>query len=252
MNSPDTDKYWQVSRELAGKYASPLDRKLYCDDPAVNLLENLSGKSVLDMGCGNGRFTTEFTVAKRVVGIDASDEMLKQAKILEADFFNLSFIKADAANTPFIDGSFDRVVASMLINTISNQQTVEDVFKEASRVLSHDGRFVISMANPLTLDKTTKHRKTEWKEGQTQQSLIPGEKIIRVFEGKDGATIIVPNYYWPPDILIEFARRNNLVHVETLQPRATEEDLILNSELDPELTTTSFFLVMAFDKSDKF
>ncbi|MBI4097555.1 MAG: class I SAM-dependent methyltransferase [Candidatus Levybacteria bacterium] len=250
MISSDTGRHWQVNKELAAKYTSPLDRRLYCDEPVVSLLGDLSNKSVLDLGCGNGGFTVKLIGAKSIVGIDASLEMLKQAKALEARFPNLSFIKADAAKLPFPDRSFEIVVASMLINTISSKQTVEEVFKEAARVLTKRGRFVISMANPLTLEKSTKHRRTQWKQGQTQESLVPGEEIIRVFEGKDGATLTVPNYYWPQDVLIELAKRNNLVHAETLEPKATEEDLRLHPELDPELITTLFFLIMEFDKSN--
>jgi SAM-dependent methyltransferase len=243
-------QHWQVSKELAEKYVSPLDRMLYCDEPVIKLLGDLSNKSVLDLGCGNGGFTIKFIEAKNVIGVDSSLEMLKQAKALRSSFPNLSFVEADATKLPFPDKTFDIIVASMLINTIDSKKAVEEIFREAARVLTKDGRLIISMAHPLTLNKATKYRRTQWKEGQTQESLVLGEKIIRVFDGKNGATITVPNYYWPPNFIIKLALRNNLIHAETLEPKATEKDLTHHPELDPELTTIPFFLIMAFNKSN--
>jgi len=97
------------------------------------------------------------------------------------------------------DGEFDDVVCSMTVNTFPNKDMVNGMFKEASRVIKSKGKVVISLPHPLTLDQKTKFRWTEWKEGQTQQNLKPGETVKRKIMGKNGEMITVINYYWPPD-----------------------------------------------------
>jgi ubiquinone/menaquinone biosynthesis C-methylase UbiE len=115
------DQHWQVTPELAAAYTSPLDRKLFCDDPLVELLGDVSQASIIDLGCGNGGFTSQLASAKTVVGVDTSDEMLEQARKLLANAPNTSFVKADAAHLPLADASSQRVVASMLVNTIGQK-----------------------------------------------------------------------------------------------------------------------------------
>jgi len=93
------DQYWRVESEFAEKYSSSLDRQLFCDKPLLDILGDVSEKTVLDIGCGNGHITRE--IAKRagkVIGIDISPEMLEQARRLYEDVDNLQFLSASADN----------------------------------------------------------------------------------------------------------------------------------------------------------
>ena len=121
--------------------------------PAIlNLLGNLRGKSLIDIGCGPGTYSVEF--AKRganVLGLDLSQKMLDKAgnNAKMADI-NLMLQKADARLIRCPDNSFDIAV---IILAILN----EKIIKEAARVLKPGGLLLISDTHP------TLEAKGRWK-----------------------------------------------------------------------------------------
>lgn len=77
-------------------------------DLAFQILGDLAGKSVLDIGCGSGRymFRSVQKNAAYVAGVDAAAGALEKAKVIAADLNignKLEFILGD-----FLDCSFDR------------------------------------------------------------------------------------------------------------------------------------------------
>ncbi|MFB5760780.1 class I SAM-dependent methyltransferase [Paenibacillus medicaginis] len=65
------------------------------------------GKKVLDIGCGHGEYTLQWSAAaQHITGLDATAEFIKQAN--ETIPNNVSFIMANTKSTlPFADGAFD-------------------------------------------------------------------------------------------------------------------------------------------------
>lgn len=239
----------QFNSEIAQRYAIPLDRKLYCDDPLVELFGDLSAKAIIDIGCGNGLLSRRFAQkAARVVGVDISPEMLDQARALNGDLTNTEFKVGDVQGLPCADEEFDGAVCSMTINTFANSQLVTGLFTESARVLKPKGIFAVSLPHPLTLDQKTPFRWTEWKPGQTQKNLKQGEAITRKIMGKNGEMLTVVNNYWPPQVLTDCANKCGLTHLQTIEAKATDQDLKKYPILDPKLKETSFFLVMGFQK----
>jgi SAM-dependent methyltransferase len=90
-------------------------------DRLVGLAGLTSGMHVLDVGCGAG--AASVTAARAVgpggqlAGIDIAEPMLTRARQRAADagLGNTAFQRADAANPPFPPGSFDAVLAAMVI-----------------------------------------------------------------------------------------------------------------------------------------
>ncbi len=117
--------------------------------PAIlNLLGDLRGKSLIDIGCGPGAYSVEF--AKRgadVLGVDISRKMLDKARN-NAKMTNIKFTlqKADAHSLPYTDDSFD---VAVLILTILNSKMVE----EAARVLKLGGLLLFSDTHPIIESK---------------------------------------------------------------------------------------------------
>jgi ubiquinone/menaquinone biosynthesis C-methylase UbiE len=117
--------------------------------PAIlNLLGDLRGRSLIDIGCGPGVYTVEF--ARRgatVVGLDISRKMLEKAKS-SARMTNakLTLQKADAHFLPFMDESFD---TAALILTILNARVAQEV----ARVLKPGGLLLFSDTHPLIESK---------------------------------------------------------------------------------------------------
>lgn len=91
---------------------------------ATRLIEQAgltAGDQILDAGCGTGQLTIQAArvvgPAGRVSGIDLSDQMLRRAEaycaVLEPH--NVTLTRGDAHEPPYRAGSFDAVIASMLV-----------------------------------------------------------------------------------------------------------------------------------------
>lgn len=116
------------------KYAERiiLDERLYEQDKnhqrrCEEIVKRCEGK-VLDVGAGDGYITNKIKEKGHpVVGLEISDKRIKNAK----EKYNLDFVKGDANNLPFEDGSFDTVVASEVLEHLDN---LGQGLKEAIRV----------------------------------------------------------------------------------------------------------------------
>jgi len=114
---------------------------------ALALLELKAGDRVLDVGCGHGR-TVERAAQMvgedgLVVGIDASDEMVRMAtrrcqRLIDAGRVRLTL--ADSASIPYPDESFDKVVT---VHTIYFWDDPRRHLRELYRVMRVGGRLVV-------------------------------------------------------------------------------------------------------------
>ncbi|WGF88249.1 class I SAM-dependent methyltransferase [Marinivivus vitaminiproducens] len=98
----------------------------------------------LDVGCGEGRIARELKgLGYRVTAADGARPLLEAARAADsADAYAL----ADAANLPFEDGRFDRVVA---YNMLMDVEDVPSCVREMRRVLRADGVLVASIVHPF-------------------------------------------------------------------------------------------------------
>lgn len=116
----------------------------------LELLGDVSGKRILDAGCGPGSFA-QLLVKKgaTVYAIDASAEMVHSAKETLGDLATV--LQADL-NKPldFLQpASFDIVLSSLVLDYVEDWDTL---FHEFCKVLDDDGRFVMSIHHPFFLD----------------------------------------------------------------------------------------------------
>jgi SAM-dependent methyltransferase len=119
------------------------------NNPAMfKMLGTVEGKRILDLGCGEG-YNTRILAERgaKVVGIDASKEMIKLARAKEEEEpLGIEYHVADAARLSMLeDGSFDIVVAFMSLMDIKD---LEGAMREVGRVLKRDGRFLFSIIHP--------------------------------------------------------------------------------------------------------
>jgi SAM-dependent methyltransferase len=103
-------------------------------------LGDLRGRRVLDVGCGTGRLSVALAerAGAKVWGVDASEEMLAQARAKAPR--GAAFKQARAESLPFKDGWFERVVLWLVIHLVDR----EAALREARRVLGGGGRAVVA------------------------------------------------------------------------------------------------------------
>lgn len=109
------------------------------EDLVMDLAGSLLGKSVLDVGCGDGTLAAGFCRkrASFVVGCDPDSRMIAKAAA-QGDM--VSFLRGRAERLPFRDQSFDVVTAvTVLCFTEDKSRAV----KEMARVLRPGGRLVV-------------------------------------------------------------------------------------------------------------
>ena len=105
--------------------------------------KHVAGKRVLDIGCGSGWIEDMLLEkgAKKIVGIDISESVIKKAKSRKLK--NVQYKTATAIDLPFPKNSFDTVVCFEVLEHIP-QNTEQKMFDEVYRVLKPGGQFFLS------------------------------------------------------------------------------------------------------------
>src|SRR5262249_20063729 len=107
------------------------------------LLGDLSGRSVLDLACGEG-FLTRFLKqagARRVLGVDLSEGMIQLAREQEArGRLGVEYLTHDAS-TLRLEERFDLVVAGYLLNYARDREELLGLCRACARHLRPGGRF---------------------------------------------------------------------------------------------------------------
>lgn len=131
--APDYDRLrpagegWQ---ELAGRTLAALE----------------GARRLLDLGCGTGRFAVLAAerLGGRVWGVDASDEMLREARS-RPGAERVGWRRADAAELPFKPGWFDAVHSHLVLHLVADRAAT---VAEIARVLGPGGRVVVGTFAP--------------------------------------------------------------------------------------------------------
>ena len=118
------------------------------EQPAMRkLIPELKSKAVLDLGCGYGHNCIDFVNrgARRVVGIDISEKMLRVAKNESSDekivYLNMSMTDLDVLNE-----SFDFIYSSLAFHYIKD---FDEFAKALYSVLTEGGWLLFSQEHPI-------------------------------------------------------------------------------------------------------
>lgn len=133
--------------------------------PYEFLRKEAKGKSVLEIGCGDGYGSAYLAeAAGKVTGIDYEEAVIYRARN-KYKGVNLGFARMDAANLQFTDKFFDIVCSFQVIEHIPEDRLAR-YLSEVRRVLKDDGKFYLSTLNvehavksPLTYKKHPAHCK---------------------------------------------------------------------------------------------
>ena len=160
------------------------------------LLGDVSGKSVLDLACGEGHYTRLLRRlgASRVVGVDLSSKMIELAENTEReDPLGVAYIVGDAQNVK-VPGNFDVVVAAYLLNYARSPEEILAMCRTISGSLKPGGRFVTVNNNPAQqvsqFDSTRKYGFVK-----SAQNQIANGAPIRYTFFNNGETFHIENYH---------------------------------------------------------
>jgi len=116
----------------------------------LRLMDLHPGQKVLDLGCGSGWATRllarmvqnedEKEGSGQVVGLDVSDEMIRQARTASTDFTNTLYVWGSASQIPWQENYFDRVLS---VESFYYYPDQDRALKELFRVMAPHGRLFI-------------------------------------------------------------------------------------------------------------
>lgn len=113
-----------------------------------------AGQHVLDVACGTGTLLVLLAACTgpdgRAVGVDMSEQMLAMGR-RKVKMAQVEFIRANAEDLPFAEGSFDRITASLAVHEM-NRLGRQNALAEMRRVLKPGGLVVLAdMRRPDTM-----------------------------------------------------------------------------------------------------
>lgn len=118
------------------------------EQPAMNrLLPDLSGKRVLDLGCGYGHNCMDFVHrgAERVVGMDISQRMLDIANT-ESSHKRIEYVRMSMTDISRLTEGFDLIYSSLAVHYIED---FEALCKDMYALLNRGGYLLFSQEHPL-------------------------------------------------------------------------------------------------------
>jgi SAM-dependent methyltransferase len=111
----------------------------------AGLLPDVGGRTVLEVGCGEGYGTARIAaVAKHVLGIDYDEPSIRHAA---ATYPQAAFARANLAGLPIGDGAIEVVATLQVIEHVWDHP---QFVRECARVLRPGGTLVVTTPNRLT------------------------------------------------------------------------------------------------------
>lgn len=238
QNIYDNETFFEGYKKIR---ENPLSANEHEEKPALySLCPDLTGKAVLDLGCGYGEHCEEFLRrgAESVLGVDISEKMLAVARAGHPD---ITFIRGDISDLSFIRGKFGAVFSSLAVHYIED---FPKLVREVYDLLEDGGCFIFSQENPLTTSRKGGH---EWGRDENGNALYlklsdyarPGIRESRWFV--DG---VITYHRMFSDVVNALADAGFLIE-KMLEPVPTEEYIKAVPKAEKDYHKPNFLVVRA-------
>lgn len=204
------------------------------------LLPDMTGKRVVDLGCGYGWFArwASDDGAASVLALDVSERMLERAREINAAP-GIDYKQADLDALTLPEGVFDLAYSSLAFHYIAD---AERALATIHRALASGGRLVFSIEHPIFMAPSA----PDWIETPKGQRIWPLNDYSREGERRtdwlaDGVVKYHRSFGTTMNALI--AAGFTIAHVEDWAPSAAQ--LAADPSLAPELDRPTFLIVSA-------
>ena len=121
----------------------------------MHAVGDVTGKIVLDFGCGNGRFTSRLEPlgAAKVIGVDISPSMIDLAKQVNPNSHVEYHANPDNSLSFLANDSVDVVMANLVFMMLPSREEVAKAMKEIHRVLKPGGSFAYLITHPAFIER---------------------------------------------------------------------------------------------------
>ena len=209
----------------------------FLDSWMLDALGDVSGKSVIDIGCGEGRFRRLLSDLGAVVtGIDLTEPLTERARELGSD--KETYLQGDAENLEgMADNSFDLAVSYIvLVDLLDYRRSI----REAYRVLRPGGRFVVCNVHPM---RTASNNIVGWVRDSSGKLFYPVDNYTeegpREFKWWGGPFI---NMHRTISSYVSAFLDAGFALEGLREPIPSEEQLVENPKFDDELRVPNFII----------
>ena len=221
--------------ELAEAYAALVDTKphnAYYERPAtLSLLPDVTGKLVLDAGCGPGVYSEWLTAhGADVVAIDANETMVGLAKWRLGDTAAVFQADLEAPLDFLVSASVDLIISALVLDYVEDW---EYTFKEFYRLLRPGGCLVFSIGHPF--QEFDLHRQT--------CNYFQVERVEYGWRGF-GKPVDMPSYRRPLSAAINPLLEAGFILDKIIEPLPTPEFALKDPEGYEELIHNPGFLCL--------
>lgn len=180
MNYTNKEKRKIVQNDynaIADIYAKRYGKIDYCKTYIDEFVASLSGKDVLDAGCGAGQITDYLTQkGLNVIGLDFSQELLKIAK---QNSPNSKFILADICDYEQ-ETKVDGIITKDTLFHLPNEDLIH-VLQKFKRLLKPNGNICIIMDTPKEIGENIFVEELDIKQ-QVYYNYLSAEKLKNMLE----------------------------------------------------------------------
>ena len=203
----------------------------------LELLDDVRGKQILDLGCGDGLFGLELLRGggQSYLGLDASQKMAQLAQQ------NLQGTSGQALHTKIEDWSypperFDLVISRLALHYVAN---LDETFNQVYQTLRQNGQFVFSIVHPVI----TSCDKSRAKGGKRLDWIVddyfrPGPRAVH-FMGES-----VRQYHRPLEDIFRALQQANF-QIEQLRESCPQRENFTDMELYERRKRIPLFLFLA-------
>lgn len=215
----------------------------FVEQPAIkSAISSLNGKTVLDLGCGNGQFA-KYCVdngALKVTAVDISRNMIEQANN-ENKHDKIEYICTPIEDLEIKNQKFDIIISSLMAHYIEDYT---GLIEKVASLLDTNGEFIFSTEHPIV---TARKEMNNWIKDEDGNKLHWGLDNYQE-EGKreqrwyiDG----VVKYHRTISTLINTLINSGLVLEKIIEPQAIPIGLGQMPKLINEKRKPSFIVIKA-------
>ena len=204
----------------------------------MKLVDDIRGKTVLDIGCGFGSLSIALAELrpKRVVAIDNSIRMLGVAeRINSAD--NLEYIRLDANDLLDIGERFDVVCSALTFHYIGD---FSSLIKNIASILKPNGQLIFSQEHPILTAGEMVVTASELSEGiHIRNYSLDGERRVE-WLGKE-----IIKYHRKFSTIFDVLEENGFDVNAVVEPIPPPEIIERNKQMLAELQRPSYLMIKA-------